>query len=221
MELSAQALAKLMKEFKDLRQEPIDGVAMILNEDNLADIQADYEGPSGTPFEGGVFRMKLIIGADFPQSPPKGYFVTKIFHPNVAPSGEICVNVLKRDWSPDLGLRHVLGVIRCLLIEPNAESALNEEAGRLLLEGFDEFAKKARLMTEIHAPRKPTVLTAAGGANALNSEGATALGADGKPGPAATGGGPAAGLGTGSAQGGKLKAAARPGLDKKRSLKRL
>lgn len=51
-----------------------------------------------------------------------GYFLTKIFHPNVSTSGEICVNVLKRDWRPDLGLRHVLTVIRCLLIEPNAES---------------------------------------------------------------------------------------------------
>lgn len=54
--------------------------------------------------------------------PPPGYFLTKIFHPNVSASGEICVNVLKRDWAPDLGLRHVLTVIRCLLIEPNAES---------------------------------------------------------------------------------------------------
>lgn len=53
---------------------------------------------------------------------PTGYFSTKIFHPNVSASGEICVNVLKRDWKPDLGLRHVLTVIRCLLIEPNAES---------------------------------------------------------------------------------------------------
>lgn len=53
--------------------------------------------------------------------------MTKIFHPNVSAAGEICVNVLKRDWRPDLGLRHVLTVIRCLLIEPNPESALNEE----------------------------------------------------------------------------------------------
>ena len=60
-----------------------------------------------------------------PAPPPPGragYFLTKIFHPNVSASGEICVNVLKRDWAPDLGLRHVLSVIRCLLIEPNAES---------------------------------------------------------------------------------------------------
>jgi ubiquitin-protein ligase len=54
-----------------------------------------------TPFAGGIFRCKLVIGYDFPQTPPKGYFLTKIFHPNVAtPSGEICVNTLKRDWNP-------------------------------------------------------------------------------------------------------------------------
>lgn len=82
-----------------------------------------------------------------------GFFLTKIFHPNVSAAGEICVNVLKRDWAPDLGLRHVFTVIRCLLIEPNPESALNEEAGKLLLEGFGDFAKKARLMTSIHAKK--------------------------------------------------------------------
>lgn len=85
--------------------------------------------------------------------PPAGYFLTKIFHPNVSNSGEICVNVLKRDWRPDLGLRHVLTVIRCLLIEPNPESALNEEAGKLLLEAYDDFARHARLMTSIHAKK--------------------------------------------------------------------
>lgn len=39
-----------------------------------------------------------------------GYFLTKIFHPNIASNGEICVNTLKRDWNPSLGLRHVLVV---------------------------------------------------------------------------------------------------------------
>ncbi|KAH0861534.1 hypothetical protein HID58_089795 [Brassica napus] len=52
--------------------------------------------------------MKLALSHDFPHSPPKGYFMTKIFHPNVASNGEICVNTLKKDWNPSLGLRHVL-----------------------------------------------------------------------------------------------------------------
>lgn len=69
-----------------------------MNEDNLADVQAEIEGPVGTPYEGGLFRMHLVIGPEFPAAPPKGYFSTKIFHPNVSSEGEICVNVLKKDW---------------------------------------------------------------------------------------------------------------------------
>jgi ubiquitin-conjugating enzyme E2 S len=78
--------------------------------------------------------MKLVLSPDFPQSPPKGFFITKIFHPNVSTSGEICVNTLKRDWKPEYGVEHILTVVKCLLIHPNPESALNEEAGKLLLE---------------------------------------------------------------------------------------
>jgi len=61
------------------------------------------------------------------------------------------VNTLKKDWKPEFGIRHILLTVKCLLIVPNAESALNEEAGKLLLEQYDEYAKRAKMMTEIHA----------------------------------------------------------------------
>jgi hypothetical protein len=38
-----------------------------------------------------------------------------------------------------------------LLIEPNPESALNEEAGRLFMEDYEAYSQRARLMTSIHA----------------------------------------------------------------------
>lgn len=38
-----------------------------------------------------------------------------------------------------------------MLIVPNAESALNEEAGKLLLEQYEDYSLRARMMTEIHA----------------------------------------------------------------------
>jgi len=34
---------------------------------------------------------------------------------------------------------------------PNPESALNEEAGRLLLEQYEDYARTAKLFTSIHA----------------------------------------------------------------------
>lgn len=35
-------------------------------------------------------------------------------------------------------------VIRCLLIEPFPESALNEQAGKMLLENYEEYARHGR-----------------------------------------------------------------------------
>ena len=65
---------------------------MIVNESDATDIQAEIEGPVGTPYEGGVFRCKLAVESDFPNRPPKGYFITKIFHPNVYSDGRICLD---------------------------------------------------------------------------------------------------------------------------------
>ncbi|CAA3008138.1 ubiquitin-conjugating enzyme E2 22-like [Olea europaea subsp. europaea] len=141
-------IKQLAKELKNLDEAPPEGIIVGVNDDNFSIIYADIDGPAGTPFENGVFRMKLILSNDFPQSPPRGYFLTKIFHPNISTNGEICVNALKKDWNPSLGLRHV---IRCLLIEPFPESALNEQAGKILLDYYEEYARHARLYTGIHA----------------------------------------------------------------------
>ena len=69
--------------------------------------------------------MKLVLSKDYPVSPPKGFFLTKIFHPNVGPQGEICVNTLKKDWKPDLGIkvRRRLVVLSYLLIRIRINNA--------------------------------------------------------------------------------------------------
>ncbi|KAA0067923.1 ubiquitin-conjugating enzyme E2 22 [Cucumis melo var. makuwa] len=170
--LPPNVIKQLAKELKSLDESPPEGIKVVVNDDDFSTIFADIEGPVGTPYENGLFRMKLILSRDFPCSPPKGYFLTKIFHPNIATNGEICVNTLKKDWNPSLGLRHVLIVVRCLLIEPFPESALNEQAGKMLLENYDEYARHARLYTGIHAKPKPKFKTGA------ISESTTALNVD-------------------------------------------
>ena len=80
-----------------------------------------------------------------------GWFATKIFHPNVSSAGEICVNTLKKDWQSSFGIAHILVTVKCLLIYPNPESALNEEAGKLLLENYNSYCSRARLITSVHA----------------------------------------------------------------------
>jgi ubiquitin-protein ligase len=144
-------MRNILKEIKELSSTPVEGIRIVPGDEDLTCITAVIVGPEGTPYEGGEFTIRLELGPDFPASPPKGYFITKIFHPNVDDKGSICVNTLKKDWKPEQGMKHVLTVIKCLLIVPNPESALNEEAGKLLLEDYDDYVKRARLMTSIHA----------------------------------------------------------------------
>lgn len=89
---------------------------------------------------------------EFPKTAPKAVFATSIFHPNVDLStGSVCVNTLKRDWDPKMTLSQLFGTIRSLLIEPNEDSALNEEAARLLHEDYEKYSERARLYTRTHA----------------------------------------------------------------------
>ena len=153
--LSPQVISSLIKELKKISRKPPDGIKYLPNDDDtISVIHSEIEGPIGTPFEGGAFHIKLVLGQEFPSAPPKGFFLTKIFHPNIASNGDICVNTLKKDWKPDLGIAHVLQVIRCLLIVPFPESSLNEEAGRMFMEDYSAYEKRAKLYTSIHAQPK-------------------------------------------------------------------
>ena len=49
---------------------------------------------------GGVFKLELFLPDDYPMTPPKIRFLTKIFHPNVDKLGRICLDVLKSERCP-------------------------------------------------------------------------------------------------------------------------
>lgn len=74
-----------------------------------------------------------------------------VFHPNISSTGEICVSALKKDWQSTSSIAHILSVIKCLLISPNPDSALNADAGRLLQESYETYVATAKLWTGVHA----------------------------------------------------------------------
>ncbi|KAI6844271.1 hypothetical protein KC340_g1329 [Hortaea werneckii] len=120
--------------------------------DDLTVLDLLLAGPTHTPFTTGVFKLHLSIPSSYPTQPPTAFFRTPIFHPNVDPqTGGVCVETLKRDWDVKLTLRDILVVIGCLLIQPNPDSALNAEAGSLIQDDFQAFARRAEMMTGIHA----------------------------------------------------------------------
>ncbi|KAJ6501809.1 ubiquitin-conjugating enzyme/RWD-like protein [Mycena vulgaris] len=151
MSLPPTVMRRLMREITQLKNSPPEGIRVQTSEDNMLDLTGIIEGPEGTPYAGGYFKVKFTFTEEFPAAPPKCRLVTKIFHPNVSNAGEICVNTLKKDWKATYGLEHILVTVKCLLIYPNPESALDEEAGKLLLEDYGSYCSRAKLITSVHA----------------------------------------------------------------------
>ena len=81
--------------------------------------------------------MSFKIEQNYPLSPPKAKFLTKIFHPNIHfESGEICLDVLKaQNWTPAWTLESLCRAVVNLLVNPNADSPLNCDSGNLIRAG--------------------------------------------------------------------------------------
>lgn len=101
-------------------------------------------GPTDTPYEGGLFEVRLKIPKDYPFVAPKVTFITKIFHPNIGDDdGFTCLDILKENWTPSTDFKEIISQIQNLLSCPNFDNPLNSEASDLYEENEEEYYKKA------------------------------------------------------------------------------
>lgn len=66
MQLPGSVIRSITRELVELTEKPVDGIRVVIDEADVSNIQADLDGPAGTPYESGVFRMKLCLPTDFP-----------------------------------------------------------------------------------------------------------------------------------------------------------
>ncbi len=107
------------------------GVSAFPAGDNLFEWIGTIDGSKETVFEGMKFQMRLVFPAQYPFKAPQVTFETPIFHPNVDESGNICLDILKEEWSAAYSVKTLLVSIRSLLGEPNNDSPLNAHAAGL------------------------------------------------------------------------------------------
>jgi ubiquitin-conjugating enzyme E2 D/E len=139
---------RIVKELKELEQDPPAGCSA--GPDNDQDIYkwtATLLGPDDTPYAGGVFNLVIQFPTDYPFKPPKVAFTTKIYHPNINAQGGICLDILKDQWSPALGIAKVLLSISSLLADANPKDPLVPEIARIYESNREEFNRTAREWT--------------------------------------------------------------------------
>ena len=93
------------------------------------------DGPKDSYYENGEWKVRIQLSKEYPYKSPSVGFITKIYHPNIDfKSGSICLNVLNQTWSPIYNLSHIHNTfLPQLLLYPNADDPLNQEAADLYL----------------------------------------------------------------------------------------
>lgn len=91
----------------------------------------------------------------FPLTSRSGKFVPPLFHPNVYPSGTVCLSILNEEegWKPAITIKQILLGIQDLLNDPNPDSPAQAEAYNLFKKDRQAYEKKVKnLVRENPAP---------------------------------------------------------------------
>lgn len=118
------ATKRIMREYMEFRNCPVDGVSVYMNEDNCHGWKAVLSGlPS--PYEGGAWLLTIDFPRDYPFKPPRVRFSTPVYHCNINNDGNICLDILREQWAPNLTISSALRCIRELMMLPNPDDPLD------------------------------------------------------------------------------------------------
>lgn len=153
-------VARMRRELEILEKEPPPGISCWPKGDSLTELEAVIQGPEHTPYAKGLFKLNISIPMDYPNSPPKVVFTTKIYHPNIDSAGRICLDLLvlggkKGQWRPSINLRTLLLSIQLLLSHPNPDDGLVAEISSEYKNNYIKFEETAKEWTKRYASTEP------------------------------------------------------------------
>lgn len=138
------AIRRIKKELEEIQKDPPANCSAGPVNDDLFHWKATIIGPEKSPYEGGVFDCDVYFPADYPFKAPKIQFITYIYHPNISRNGQICLDILKDQWSAALTISKVLLSVCSLLDDPNPADPLVPEIAKIYEEDKEEYFNIAR-----------------------------------------------------------------------------
>jgi len=142
---------RLKKELEGLQKDPPANCSAGPLTENIYEWEATIMGPNNSPYKGGLFFLRIYFPKDYPFKPPKVRFKTKVYHPNINNSGEICLDILKNQWSPALTTSKVLLSICSLLTDPNPDDPLVVDIANQYIKDKETFNRTAEEWTRTFA----------------------------------------------------------------------
>mmetsp|Transcript_2802 Transcript_2802/g.8532 ORF Transcript_2802/g.8532 Transcript_2802/m.8532 type:complete len:158 (+) Transcript_2802:130-603(+) len=157
--MSGIATGRLQQERRDWRQDHPHGFhAKPMNvggQINLMKWDCGIPGKPNTSFEGGLFRLEIDFSEDYPSRPPRCKFKPPLFHPNVYPSGTVCLSILdaEKGWRPAITIKQILVGIQDLLDSPNLSDPANADAYTLYTKSKEAYERKIRQIAAANPPQ--------------------------------------------------------------------
>jgi len=143
--------SRLNKELEELINNPPTNCSAGVIDDDLYHWQATILGPEDSPYEGGIFYLRINFPQDYPFKPPQVSFITKIYHCNINEAGSICLDILKEQWSPALTISKVLLSICSMMDDQNPHDPLMLDAANLYIKDKPKFIAIAKDYTRCYA----------------------------------------------------------------------
>ncbi|KAJ2786945.1 hypothetical protein GGI15_001106 [Coemansia interrupta] len=142
---------RIQKELAEISLDPPSNCSAGPKGDNLYEWVSTIVGPGDSPYSGGVFFLDIHFPQEYPFKPPKIIFRTRIYHCNINSQGQICLDILKDNWSPALTISKVLLSICSLLTDPNPADPLVHSIAQQLISNRSEHDATAKEWTKRYA----------------------------------------------------------------------
>ncbi|KAI5655265.1 hypothetical protein M9H77_32452 [Catharanthus roseus] len=111
---------------------------------NLMVWHCTIPGKPATDWDGGCYPLTMLFSEDYPSKPPKCKFPPGFFHPNVFPSGTVCLSILNEDigWRPSITVNQILVGIQDLLDAPNPNDPAQTEGYQMFMQDPAEYRRR-------------------------------------------------------------------------------